>query len=299
MKTFPSNQTHESYFNDVIDERLLWSQCFNSASDCEVCVGFGEGGANALCKSHFINAGISLQCDKRLSFHTFNSSQDIQEQECGFNSKCCIRKKKYSVPSTYKRCQVDVCKVHLTFITFLSKRINNFKQWQTHTDINAGRVVGGHICHLLFIYGVTISLPILLNFIFNVFVFCDDVKNKTSHPAEVILVILLVYPQWRVLKYLFRYVVYHKSETQLEEEKAAYERDVGSLEPFLESLWQVRTFHIQHTTAFLYTLFSCWYYNTTILIQKSLPLGTHFVCHHYNTTIVLPERSSGRTHTTL
>ena len=102
--------------------------------------------------------------------------------------------------------------------------------------------------------------------------------------------IFLVYPQWRVIKYLFRYYAYHKSETQLEEEKAAYERDVASLEPFLESLWQGGTFHIR-----IQHLFSTLYFRIvgTIIPLKLFKnlhfLGSYFFRDNHRKASLLPK----------
>ena len=82
-------------------------------------------------------------------------------------------------------------------------------------------------------------IPILMNFAANVVVFYNDVNSNQAKWMEFIPLLLLVYPQWRVLKLLGSYLFVHGDETKLEQDKVAYERDVGTLEPYLEASIQV------------------------------------------------------------
>ena len=54
----------------------------------------------------------------------------------------------------------------------------------------------------------------------------------------VIPVLLLFYPQWRSIKMLINYI-YHQDENKLQTDKQTYEREVETLEPYLEAALQV------------------------------------------------------------
>ena len=135
------------------------------------------------------------------------------------------------------------CLTHLKYL-HRGSSIIDFSDWRQTRGFTEGKKVGGTICKLLQLYGISILIPILLNFSFNVVVFIRDLKHKKANRYEVIPLILLVYPQWRVLKFLCNYV-YHRNEDTLNKDKDENERDVASLEAFLEACLQVH-FHFTH-----------------------------------------------------
>ena len=82
-------------------------------------------------------------------------------------------------------------------------------------------------------------VPITLNMIFNLLVYLDDLNAGYAFKCEVFFVLLQFYPQWRTVRFLGEYI-YNRNEDQLNRAKEKYDIQVGTLEPFLESAFQVR-----------------------------------------------------------
>ena len=70
--------------------------------------------------------------------------------------------------------------------------------------------------------------------------FSNDLREEKASNFEIIPVILLVYPQYKTIKFIVQYLFIHQNETQLNLDKTENDRTVAPLEPFLESSLQVR-----------------------------------------------------------
>ena len=107
------------------------------------------------------------------------------------------------------------------------------------TDYYIGIRTGGVTCRLLQIYGWCIVIPIFLNLSFTIVLFVNDFCDQKANIYELIPLVLLVYPQYKTIKFLSKYIFIHRDEELLNEEKEKHNRDVATLEPFLESCLQV------------------------------------------------------------
>ena len=138
-----------------------------------------------------------------------------------------------------KTCGDDSCFLHLRILHMFSK-IHDLKSWKSETDFMHGKLkVGGKTCKLLRMNGWTLLIPILINSFFNIVIFFNDVKNEKATAYEVIPLLFLFYPQWKTLKILWNYVFKHRNQAKLDMDINEVDRDVGSLEPFLEAPFQV------------------------------------------------------------
>ena len=91
-------------------------------------------------------------------------------------------------------------------------------------------------CSLIQAIAYAMIVPILLNLMFSVNHWRDDyTKGKTTLWAIPILV-MHAYPQWQVLRLIY---TNWGSPKQMEKEYAKWEREVGMVEPFVESILQV------------------------------------------------------------
>ena len=115
-----------------------------------------------------------------------------------------------------------------------------------NTFYDEGTKFGGQVCDLVWKFGLTSLVPITINMIFNVLVYLDDLNGGYAFKAEILFVFVLFYPQWRTLRFLGEYL-YNRNEDQLNRAKEKYDIQVGALEPFLESAFQVRK-HYPSTT---------------------------------------------------
>ena len=111
-------------------------------------------------------------------------------------------------------------------------------------------------------------------------IFFDDYQKKKASVFELILVLLLFYPQWKTLKFLYSYWMDHRDEKKLEKDKDDFDRDVSSLEPFLESAIQVLRKHILlQKHQFRYILRNIK--NSAIYFHTFISIGKYFVMHPF------------------
>ena len=180
-------------------------------------------------------------------------------------------------PSYVYHCNEDYCLTHLRSLHGFTT-IYNLNEWRKRTDYVVGVKVGGLLCRLLRIYGTSILIPIFLNLLFNVVLFFNDYKEKKSNIVEVLPLLCLVYPQYKTMKFLAQYLFIHRNEEILKKEKEENNRDVASLEPFLESCLQVNSSSktITHMFACTISLFSLGY---ALYIIPCFILGTYFSCN--------------------
>ena len=87
---------------------------------------------------------------------------------------------------------------------------------------------------------MSIFLPILLNLIFTIVLFVNDFTEKKANIFEIVPLIFLCYPQYKTIKFLAQYILVHRDENLLNEEKEENDRTVAPLEPYLESCLQVK-----------------------------------------------------------
>ena len=132
----------------------------------------------------------------------------------------------------------DSCLVHLQFLK-IYLNISDLDDWKQNTFYATGIKLGGQICDLLWRYGLASLVPIIINMLFNISVFVDDLNANQAYTAEVLFVFILFYPQWRTIWFLGTYI-YNRDEFQLNRAKDNFDVQIGALEPFIESSFQVR-----------------------------------------------------------
>ena len=95
---------------------------------------------------------------------------------------------------------------------------------------------GGH-----YHWGFSLLAPVLLNMALTFFTWMKMDRGETwSEDGRWtwVLVILLVWPQWRAIHFFHKIVI--RGDEEALERKKEFERRVGGLEPFLEAAPQVR-----------------------------------------------------------
>ena len=234
---------------------------------CQVCISdllpFGDRDGSYCGKyESTLNKINQLQTSKsecvyeswRLDLFPNVNDDKLDRGECEIDDWCCIQRglnltgrnvqilSSDSRPSSDKptnyNCEDSTCLLHLNVLSYYSRTNYTLQAWKDQSDIVyfLGHV-GGLMCSHLSVLGYTVLVPILLNVVFTILIWWNDVKKGETKMATLILVIFQCYPQWKVIKYLLNY----KDEAKLQREKDVYERDVGTLECFCESVIQVPT----------------------------------------------------------
>ena len=173
-------------------------------------------------------------------FTRTSENKTVLEKGFDVNDDCglfIIEKQKNHVKNNGETCETNTCLIHFQYLKF-KQNISNLEQWKESTFYDYGVKLGGKTCAILHQYGLISLVPIILNFIFHMLLFIDDLKFDRAYKPEVIFVFGQFYPQWKTIKFLFNYIK-DKNETRFNEAKENFDTQVGSLEPFLESAVQV------------------------------------------------------------
>ena len=159
----------------------------------------------------------------------FNSSD-----ECGMY----VREKHHiHVTNNGESCQSNSCLLHLQYLK-MRFNISSLENWKTNTFFNRAQKMGGRTCRLLWQYGIASLVPSILNVVFHLLLFREDMKLDQASKYEILFVFIQFYPQWKALRILFSFIC-NGSESVLNYAKDQFDKDIGSLEPFIESAFQV------------------------------------------------------------
>ena len=187
------------------------------------------------------NAAIQKKREWYFKFVTIGENNVSLEEGFQFQDDCGIFIQEKQTNWVYNNgervCGLDSCFIHLQRLNFVSN-VSSLSQWKQKTFYQAVIELGGQKCHLLRQLGLVGLAPILLNLIFNIHVFLEDIKLGKAWKMEFVFVFALFYPQWRTLHFLFEYLC-DRNETNLNAAKDDYDKRIGTLEPFLESAFQV------------------------------------------------------------
>ena len=176
----------------------------------------------------------------------FEKSIEYDDYQCGL----LLAPVDHDTLSNNKICTTNHCEEYIIGLgnDFLTKSlgIENWKSLMEYDKYN--RRIGGKICDLLTFYGKALIVPVILNMMFHINAFCFELRNGNASLFEFVFVLFLIYPQYRCSKIIFNYF-FHKDESKLLSEKATYERNIESIESYVESGLQVRCIVIRTVVA--------------------------------------------------
>ena len=141
------------------------------------------------------------------------------------------------VQNNGETCNGNACLYHLQNLKYYFN-ISSLEDWKQKTIYHSGVKYGGKTCRLLWIYGIASLVPILINIVFTLQVYLEDVKIGKATKVESALVLLACYPQFKCLKFAIRFL-FHKDVKKFDQENNEHYDRLGSLEPFLEAAFQV------------------------------------------------------------
>ena len=263
-----SNEKNDDNPFQTLDPKKLFFPCLSVTKELDFCIVSGKAPVtycgnllqdskfNELFVNRLIHV-ISLSANETVFFYPYswvNQRLIMKEQSHSITdpeSKCGLliyRHKNDDEPFLSRRkynhyCNEDSCLTHLRSLRKQTS-ITDLEDWRKNTDYLEGVKVGGLTCRLLQIYGKSIFIPIFLNLTFNIVLFVNDLREKKANIIEIFPLMLLFYPQFKTMKFLFRYLFIHRDEKLLDKDKEENDRTVAPLEPFLESCLQVKNFFI-------------------------------------------------------
>ena len=134
-------------------------------------------------------------------------------------------------------CGSNSCLIHFQQVKS-HHNITHLNDWKEKTFFIFGTKVGGKTCQNLIYYGLASLVPILLNLTFHLFVYLDDLKLEKTSTWEILFILIQFYPQWKTIKCLVKFIK-DRDEKHLQEELDDIGLRIGSIEPFIESAFQV------------------------------------------------------------
>ena len=106
--------------------------------------------------------------------------------------------------------------------------------------VDKGNNLGGKLCSVLEKFGYAIMIPITINTIFGLWHWYKDARQGESLYLEVVFALIGCYPQYKISKLLIRYACGSIHDQLFMDKKARFEGEIASIEPFVESVWQVK-----------------------------------------------------------
>ena len=254
------------------DKEIQWYKCIRNNRGCEMCVGNGQ----LTYKSCYYLQDIpdyiyeqskpihrqtypwhlkNRECNPmekprfyKINNLTINRNEVIninyEKGNCTQDDECCVLFKyaKENDKPGINQCYSDMCKLTRDRASFYVNRTLNLKEWRAIDIYNQGQNWGGRLCTSLHTYGWSILIPVIIHSMFGLLLCYNDIKSRKSQYFEIIFALFSVYPQWKVIKMWIRFAKGNINEEQLIEEKNVLDGSVSSIEPFVESCFQV---HIQ------------------------------------------------------
>ena len=196
--------------------------------------------------TQFFEKNITSVENKNINEHYFkfvtsNSRKVLLEKGFNYSNYCGLlvidTPENHVTNNAEQTCESNACLLHMQRLkAFLN--ISNIEEWYSKTFYYYGQKIGGKICQLLIIYGMASIIPIIICIIFHLLLYLEDVKSKEASKLEIIFVFFQFYPQWKTIRFLFDYLR-DRNEDKLNDAKDSFDKNVGSLEPFMESAIQV------------------------------------------------------------
>ena len=258
------------------DKEIEWDKCIRNNHGCEMCVGAGAltmkscyylqdiGDPDKPKSKPISNTSYpwhvkDKHCDstQTTTFYRINdlmiSGNELlhvswETGRCLKDDQCCVefrhtyksdkQEDEYDPKST-AQCYDDICKRHLHVVSYSLNRTVDINDWKKMNIYNAGRDFGGRLCGILQTYGWSVLIPVSFFYAFG-FVLCyNDINSGKASRFEYIFAVVSLYPQWVVIRLFIRYAKGNINEEELIEEKGLIDGSVTSIEPFVESCFQV------------------------------------------------------------
>ena len=169
---------------------------------------------------------------------------DYSIGSCSKTDQCCLRFR--SLPNNirpkdeFEHCFDSVCSQHFKdHIRFFFDKDISLEEWKT-TDLYAlGKQRGGKLCSILERFGHGIIVPIFLNMLFGIWHWHKDLRQSEAAYTDVLFALIICYPQYKILKLLIKFAFGAINEQLFMDLKSRIEGELISIEPFVESVWQV------------------------------------------------------------
>ena len=262
------NASDEEY---NIENYLGFERCIRNNQGCELCIGTRKLGKSCLyliditdpfynqsTPYHPISYPWHIKDRKCSEFvesehYSINNitleneqlfSVDYKKGTCHHDDQCCLRlrnvEENFTEGFKVKHCYDSVCSQHLEvkIKRYLDKGITE-QEWREMDIYAHGKNLGGRLCSTLENFGYAVIVPIMMNMLFGVWQWTKDLRQDDALYLEVIFALINFYPQYKITKLLIRYAFGFISDKKLNDYKRRFDGELASIEPFVESVWQV------------------------------------------------------------
>ena len=252
------------------DKEIKWEQCIRNNRGCEMCLGLGQltwkschylsdiphpyyKQSKPIHKKSYPWNVNNRECnpEEKTKFYKITNltiyqsellNVNYEEGKCAKDDQCCVMfryAEKNDKPKINHQCYDDICKLTLNRASFYVNRTLDVNDWKTIDIYIKGWNYGGRLCTNLQTYGLSILIPVMFHSMFGLLLCYNDIRKGIASYFEIVFVIFSVYPQWKVIKLWIKYGVGNINEEQLYVEKNVLDGSVSSIEPFVESCFQV------------------------------------------------------------
>jgi hypothetical protein len=182
------NGTKHTGVSSILDPKVVIMYVTGYDKQFDACYLFGKANRYDCKRLRKSDPKFSKKRKQALNPKTARTYKYYNKSNLGRNQVSIITKKNFSfddkcgyhlrpkLTNQDLSCHEDVCLTHLKHLHVYST-IYELNDWKSKTGYLEAEMVGGSACKYLSIYGYTILLPLLLNFIFNIIVFVDDWKS--------------------------------------------------------------------------------------------------------------------------
>ena len=250
---------------------LLFQKCIRNNKGCELCIAEKRLGKSCMYLSdiidpaynqsvpqHQINYPWDLKdthCNEFMEASTYKINNltlengkllhvDYQKGICNAYDQCCLRFR--SLPENnlpdneVEHCFDNVCSQHFEdHIRFFFDKDISLNEWKTMDLFALGKQRGGKLCSILEKYGYGVMIPILLNMLYGLWHWNKDLRLGEASYIDVLFALMSCYPQYKILNLLIRYAFGAIEQELFMDKKSRFEGELVSIEPFMESVWQV------------------------------------------------------------
>ena len=194
-------------------------------------------------KDFLQNITIANKLNRSDFFFKFTTSLENKtaiKEGFDVNDNCGIyvlRKQQTVLINNGEDCGSDSCLIHFQQLK-VYQNVTDLNDWKGKTFFILGTKAGGKTCQNLVHYGLASLVPILLNLTFHLFVYLDDLELEKTSMWEIVFILIQFYPQWKTIKVLVKFIK-DRDEKHLNEENDNIDLRICSIEPFIESAFQV------------------------------------------------------------
>ena len=264
--------TTKSIDKSGVKDGHAFQRCIRNSHGCEMCIAGKRLGRSCLYLSDVVDPAYKQsmpqhlmsypwhlrdrQCTESMENRNYRINNltvedekvlhlDYQNGACNQNDECCLRFRylpgNISFDDDKEICFDNICSQHFNdVLKFIFDKDISLEDWKKMDLIDQGNNLGGRLCSTLEKLGYAIIVPVTINLVFGIWHWYKDAKQEEALYLEIAFALIGCYPQYKILKLLIKYTCGAICDQPFMDKKLRFEGELASIEPFVESVWQVK-----------------------------------------------------------